>query len=153
MSPAAPAPHVRHLTPADAPALAPLCRQLAGQATPEQVVARLARVAALGPSHALYGAERDGRLVGFVHVFERHVLENEPFAEAGALVVDEAARGTGAGRALMEAAEAWAASRGLATLRLRSNVVREPAHRFYERLGYRVTKSQHVFVKRLAPPV
>lgn len=147
-----PAVHVRHLTPRDAPALSPLCGQLAGQATPEQVVARLGRIGALGPTHALYGAEVDGRLVGYVHVFERHLLEQEPFAEVGALVVDAGARGQGAGRALMEAAEAWGASRGLASLRLRSNVVRAPAHRFYERLGYRVTKSQHVFVKRLAPP-
>jgi GNAT superfamily N-acetyltransferase len=53
------------------------------------------------------------------------------------------------GRALVDQGEAWARARGLATIGLRSNVIRERAHQFYLRLGYKVTKSQKVFRKSL----
>jgi GNAT superfamily N-acetyltransferase len=47
----------------------------------------------------------------------------------------------------VSAAETWAAKRGAKRLRVRSNVMRERAHRFYERLGYTITKRQAVFDK------
>jgi GNAT superfamily N-acetyltransferase len=51
----------------------------------------------------------------------------------------------------MEAAERWAIARGHRVLRLRSRVQREGAHRFYERLGYRIAKTSHTFQKQLSP--
>ena len=39
--------------------------------------------------------------------------------------------------------------RGLARLRVRSNVIRERAHRFYERVGFEKIKAQAVFEKSL----
>ena len=53
-----------------------------------------------------------------------------------ALVVDESRRGLGIGAALVDAALDWAAGQGFDTLRVRSNVVRERTHAFYERLGF-----------------
>lgn len=49
----------------------------------------------------------------------------------------------------MEAAERWAAERGYDEVTLHSNVTRERAHRFYQSLGYAITKSSHVFRKAL----
>jgi len=72
------------------------------------------------------------------------------FAELGGLVVDEARRGSGNGRALLAKAEGWAAENGCAMLRVRSNVQRAAAHQFYERMGYAVTKSQFVLEKQLS---
>ena len=61
----------------------------------------------------------------------------------------EASRGRKIGATLVAAAEAWARERGHGRMRVRSNVLRQPAHRFYERLGYAVTKRQAVFDKSL----
>jgi len=47
------------------------------------------------------------------------------------------------------AAEQWARVHGFALMRVRSNVVRERAHRFYEREGYARVKTQAVFRKAL----
>ena len=71
-------------------------------------------------------------------------------AEIGGLVVDEGLRGRGVGRMLMRQAEVWALAQGCRAIRLRSNIVREGAHSFYERLGYSRLKTQTVFRKPLA---
>jgi GNAT superfamily N-acetyltransferase len=46
-------------------------------------------------------------------------------------------------------AEAWARARGCPSLTVRSNVVREHAHPFYESLGFARIKTQHVYGKTL----
>jgi GNAT superfamily N-acetyltransferase len=66
-------------------------------------------------------------------------------------VVDEARRGGGLGAKLVAAADEWAAGHGFRTLRVRSNVVRERTHRFYERLGFARIKSQVVFARPVDP--
>ena len=42
-------------------------------------------------------------------------------------------------------------ARGLPEVSVRSNVVREESHPFYERLGYTRAKTQHVYRKALPP--
>jgi GNAT superfamily N-acetyltransferase len=64
------------------------------------------------------------------------------------LVVSETARGQRVGSALLAAAEAWAREQGFASMRVRSNIMRERAHRFYLREGYTEKKRQAVFLKR-----
>jgi GNAT superfamily N-acetyltransferase len=63
--------------------------------------------------------------------------------------VDEKYRGSGAGRALVEHVEAWARERGALEVSLRTNIVRDGAHKFYQHLGYEVQKTQHKFRKPL----
>ena len=50
---------------------------------------------------------------------------------------------------MLPAATDGEAYRGLSRMRVRSNSLRERTHAFYERLGYRVTKSQKAFDKTL----
>jgi GNAT superfamily N-acetyltransferase len=76
-------------------------------------------------------------------------IEEVPFAELAGLVVGDSARSRGIGALLLRAAEDWARNRGFARLRVRSNVVRERAHRFYLREGYIERKRQVVFDKTL----
>jgi len=63
------------------------------------------------------------------------------------LVVDEAARGAGAGAMLLAAGEKWAKGRRCKGMSVRSNVIRERAHGFYVRAGYEVYKTQKAFRK------
>lgn len=72
-----------------------------------------------------------------------------PVGRITALVVDAPARGLGAGRALVAAAEAFFTSRHCAYVEVTSNKSRADAHAFYERLGYAATSVR--FGKALPP--
>jgi GNAT superfamily N-acetyltransferase len=91
----------------------------------------------------------DGALLGWLGLAVVHSLTSDPHPELLGLVVEEAARSRGIGAKLMGAAEAWAISRGFEHLRLRTNLKRTDAHRFYERLGYVPVKEQRVYERPL----
>lgn len=146
-------PRIRTANAADAAELARLAVELGYPTTPAQAAARLAKIAEADIGAAVLVAESPGgaSLLGWVHVEPRVHLESEPFVEIGGLVVGARAHRTGVGRALMEAAESRARAAGFAVVRLRSNVVRESAHRFYDSIGYARAKQQIAFVKELDP--
>lgn len=133
----------------DAPRLAMLSSELGYSATPDTIVARLGRL--LGREHhclrvALSAA---GETIGWIHAHEQCILEADPWCEIAGLVVDPGHRGHGTGRALVTEVETWARARGLSIVKVRSNVVREESHPFYQRLGYLRIKTQHVYRKSL----
>lgn len=99
--------------------------------------------------HGVFIAEDHQQVLGWVHVFTAPRLGSEPFAELGGLVVDAAHRGRGIGRSLVTAAVAWAGEQGLASLRVRSNILRTGAHGFYRVLGFREKKRQAVFSRTI----
>jgi len=104
----------------------------------------MARLHGLGEQQVLLG-EVDGAVRGWLHAAEVHTVESPPYAEIVGLVVDDGHRGQGLGAALVVAAKEWARARGLGEMRVRSNVVRDRAHRFYQRQGFLETKRQAVF--------
>jgi GNAT superfamily N-acetyltransferase len=128
----------------DAVTIAGLATQLGYPSRPEETERRLRDVTSQ-PENAVLVADWDGAVVGWTHIAGSHSIETEPFAAILALVVDETRRSGGIGAALVEAAAEWAGEQGFATLRVRSNVIRERAHAFYERLGFARLKSQVVF--------
>ncbi|MEZ2347609.1 GNAT family N-acetyltransferase [Terriglobus sp. RCC_193] len=79
---------------------------------------------------------------------ERH-LQSPDVVELGGLVVAEGHRGLGIGRRLCEAVEAWAVHQEIPRVRVRSQIKRQDAHRFYLRDGYEHIKTSAVFEKRL----
>ena len=74
-----------------------------------------------------------------------------PVGRVSALVVEERMRGRGIGRALMRAAEQWAAERGCVLMEVTSNMRRADAHSFYEGLGYDRTSFRFARVPRPQP--
>jgi GNAT superfamily N-acetyltransferase len=81
-------------------------------------------------------AESDRRL-GFALLEElRDYFTLERHGHVGILAVTEEAEGTGAGGALMRAAEAWARERGYHTLTLNVFSTNDHARGFYEHLGF-----------------
>ena len=140
---------VRRAREADIPQLAGLCGQLGYPSSVEEVSGRLKGIAA-APEHAVFVAEMiDGTLAGFLSAFVMRTLESDAHVEVGALVVDAQQRSRRVGEVLMKHAEDWARENGCALVRLRSNVIRDAAHRFYERLGYEHYKTQKAFRKNL----
>ena len=129
--------------------LAVLCGQLGYPSTPEEVRQRLGQILQDEGEAVFVAEEVGGQVVGWVHVFGRQLLVVGCHAELGGLVVDEGHRSRGVGRLLMERAEAWALARGCEMVYVRSNAVREDAHRFYEGIGYDQIKTSRVFLKEL----
>ncbi|MGC8786908.1 MAG: GNAT family N-acetyltransferase [Anaerolineae bacterium] len=139
--------HIRPATTNDAQALAHLATQLGYPSEPEQMVRRLALLPSLGSQ--AFVAVVDEQVVGFVQVGVYFPFLMDDAAEIAALVVDDGWRGQGIGHALLQAAEAWAIERGCSTMHVRTNIVRERAHKFYRREGYEVVKTALTFAKAL----
>jgi GNAT superfamily N-acetyltransferase len=121
--------------------VAELSRELGYPVSTSSLQDRFSRI--VGAGHALFVAQSGRRVVGYIHVYPQLLLESEPHAEIGALVVDASARRQGVGRALVAEARRWSLDRGFRALRVRSNVVRDEAHRFYPSLGFTRIKTQH----------
>ncbi len=141
---------IREAGPDDVAALAALSGELGYSSTPGEISDRLAMLRQRS-ADAVFVAEVDGAVVAWLHVAGMLFLESPPFAEVAGLVVAETQRGKGTGKRLLAAAAQWAAARGYRKLRVRSNVIRQDAHRFYEREGYRRIKEQVVLDLELSP--
>lgn len=140
---------IRPARSADVAALAELSTQLGYPADAETLRERLAGVRERGVGEVFVAVDAHDRVLGWAHVVPRLHLEEPPFAELAGLVVGDGARGAGVGATLLQAAEQWARQHGFAHFRVRSNVMRERAHRFYTREGYVERKRQVVFEKAL----
>ena len=143
------APRIRPMRVEDAETVANLAGQLGYPSTPLQIEQRFRELVGIADSHVLVAETAGGAVVGWLHVFAGHAIESERQAEVGGLVVDARVRGQGIGKALLDAAEAWARTRGYAEVRIRSNTIRTDTHEFYLRRGYAVIKSQLNFKKPL----
>jgi GNAT superfamily N-acetyltransferase len=133
----------------DAADLARLSGELGYPSDTATIAGRLALVRRSCAGEIYVAVDRQSTIVGWTHVAPRLNLEEQPFAELAGLIVGNGARGLGVGTLLLRAAEHWAREHGYAKLRVRSNVVRERAHRFYLREGYVERKRQVVFDKPL----
>lgn len=138
---------IRTAVEGDSRALAELSVQLGYPTSNAQALERLRSILYSDEHLVLVASQSDGAVIGWVHVFLALRIESDRFAELGGFVVNENHRNRGIGRMLLRAAEEWVVDRGVAKLRVRSRSTRQDAHAFYERLGFRSTKQQHVFDK------
>jgi GNAT superfamily N-acetyltransferase len=126
-----------------------LSGELGYPATAKDISKRMRKLRA-APPNALFVAEPpDAGIVGWAHVSVTHLVEIETCAELNGLVVAKGQRSLGAGSQLLAAAEAWARRNGCPSMSVRSNVVRDRAHAFYQREGYEHYKTQKAFRKKL----
>lgn len=140
---------IRRATLADARQLAPLAGQLGYPSTAEEVAVRLQGILR-DDDHVILVAERPPlAIAAYIEIFPFCTIGSHPRMEIASLVVHQDCRSRGVGRVLIEYAEQWARSHGYQEMGLRSNIIRERAHRFYENLGYRVNKTQKSFRKTL----
>lgn len=88
------------------------------------------------PDTASMVAEHDGTVIAFLSLeFRDRLNHTTPQAWIPDLIVREAYRGLGAGRALLEAAIEEARRRGSWSVTLESGYHRKEAHRLYEAVG------------------
>jgi GNAT superfamily N-acetyltransferase len=139
---------VRRAAPKDARRIAQLSGELGYLATPSEISSRLNKLRR-SRLDAVFVGESDGDVVGWVHVSVCHLLEVPTRGEINGLIVADGQRSKGAGAILLQAAEDWARRKKCEHMSVRSNVIREAAHTFYERHGYVHYKTQKAFRKVL----
>jgi GNAT superfamily N-acetyltransferase len=140
---------IRPARPDDYPRMAELAGQLGYPSTAGDLARRLEGLGKTG-EHVVFVAQlADGTIAGWIGAFVYRCVEADARVEISGLVVDERFRSQAVGKFLLERAEAWAGERGYTATSLRSNVIRERAHAFYERQGYEHTKTQKSFRKKL----
>jgi GNAT superfamily N-acetyltransferase len=137
---------IRSAEPADAPAIGLLLAQLGYTVPRAAIEMRLART---GAERGVFVALDAAGVAGLLCVSAADSLVSGHEACIDALVVDERVRSKGIGALLLCAAEWWGKEHGCTDVTVHSNVIRERAHRFYERRGFATVKSQRFFRKRL----
>ncbi len=139
---------IRRARSSDSPRLAVLAGELGYPTAANEMKARLNRVMRAA-NHIVLVAEKDGDVIGWVHFSVSYLLESPLFAEINGLIVAEGQRSAGAGAKLIEVGETWARKMKCVRMSVRSNVIRERAHAFYEREGYEHYKTSKAFRKPL----
>ena len=142
-------PTIRVAQAGDAAEIARLCEELGYPARPEDLAARLPFLLGDEKQWVAVAIWREPKVMGWIAAERRFLLESGERVEIVGLVVDPAARREGIGKALVSEAERWAASRGISTVFVRSNIARRESHYFYDRIGYKRTKTQHAYTKVL----
>jgi GNAT superfamily N-acetyltransferase len=125
---------------ADTGALCRLIQQLTGEeTTPEQAEAAIQCIQG-NPACSLLVAAEDGEVVGSLYLVVAPNLTHagRPWCVIENMIVDQARRRRGIGRALMNSALEIARDAGCYKMFLGSNVKRADAHEFYRALGFHV---------------
>ena len=143
-----PALTLRAATPADDPALSALAIRLTAFQLPawrapsdiSNADARAMRtaVSAGGPDNEVIVAERQGTIVGCLHMVVSTDFFGLRHGHVSVIATTPEAEGSGVARALIERAEQWTAERGLPLLTLNMFAGNERARRFYEVAGFQV---------------
>ena len=140
---------IRRAKGSDAARLAQLAGELGYPTSTAQMKQRLRQIKPASQHAIFVAALPQGEVVGWLHLSVEPLLEVDLRGEVNGLVVGEKRRSLGAGAVLLAAAETWARKQGCKSISVRSNVIRERAHKFYERNGYEHYKTQKAFRKAI----
>lgn len=139
---------IRSATLKDVEQMAELSEQLCYPMTCSILGERLQQVT-IKPEHVVYVAVVEELVVGWIHGCILTTLVMGQQAAIGGLIVRQGYRGQGIGWLLLQQAEQWAQQQGCSSMIIRSNVLRQEAHQFYEKAGYQSFKTQLAFRKEL----
>lgn len=95
--------------------------------------------------HAQFVAVDEGRAIGWIHLSLIYALIEDLRTEIKAFVIDEKYRNRRIGRLMISYSREWSKSKGAKKIFLRTNIIREDAHRFYEREKFQRKKTSHIY--------
>jgi GNAT superfamily N-acetyltransferase len=135
---------IRTITKDDADGFISLAKQLGYHITGKHV---LEYIANNDDKEIVFVAGNKEKISGWIDckITGNYFIENH--CEIEGLVVDEKERGTGIGKALLQACEKWAKDKGINEIVVRSNIIRERAHTFYLSNGYEYINQSKKFCK------
>ena len=136
---------IREMTANDGKAVNTLSGQLGYPLSIEQTLQNIDAVLQ-STDHTAFVAECDNEIVGWIGASQAIMIEVLPHCEINGLVIDEARRGMGIGKLLVDKVKQWAKEKNNTKIGLHCNVKRTEAHLFYERLGFAEIKQQINYV-------
>jgi len=120
-----------------------------GYPSSEEKVSEILETVIKHNDHRMIVAEKQKELVGYIHMVSSLSVGSDRFVEIAALSVLDSYRKKGIGKALIAESKNMAAEKGVEFVRIRSNIIRQEAHKFFEQRGFRNLKTQEVFVKKI----
>ncbi len=100
--------------------------------------------------HQVFIAEKENTIVGYIHLIQSMRIGSNPFVEIAAFIIDESSRSIGVGSSLIRESERWTSGLGFKDIRIRSNIIRQEAHDFFQNRGFQNIKTQEVFSKHMS---
>lgn len=140
--------NVRPARKADCSGITNLTNQLGYPSTLEKIC-EIMDLVLVHNDHQVYIAEKDNTIVGYIHLIHSMRIGSSPFIEIAAFIIDESSRSIGVGSSLILETEKWASVLGLKDIRIRSNIIRQEAHNFFQNRGFQNIKTQEVFTKHI----
>lgn len=129
----------------DLPALIPLMEQLGYRHSETTLLNNIQAVQKADGE--IFVVETSGQIEGCISAIIDVRLAEGKMGEIVSLVVSEEARGLGLGKGLVSTAENWLFQR-CDCIRVRANQMRDDAHKFYQNMGYEITKNQVILIKK-----
>ena len=120
-----------------------------GYPSSEKKVSEILETVIEHDDHRMIVAENENELIGYIHMVSSLSVGSDRFVEIAALSVLDEYRKKGIGKALIAESNNMAEEKGIEYVRIRSNIIRQEAHKFFEQRGFRNLKTQEVFIKKI----
>jgi GNAT superfamily N-acetyltransferase len=120
-----------------------------GYASREELVLRRFYSLSSHKEHSIVVFEDGNKILGWMHLKQEYTLLGERKVEIAALVVDEKYRSRGVGKLFVDFSKYWAKINGSNTISVRTSILRERAHAFYQREGFQLRKTSHFFTLKI----
>ncbi len=137
---------IRKIQKSDSSTIAELSAQLGYKVTSSEIFEQIVKLNDHN-DHFAFVAVLEDEIVGYIHGVRTLRLTTSPFIEITGLIVREKYRGKRVGCKLVKHLEEQITVSK--KIRVRCNVKRELAHKFYENLSYSEKKEQKIFEKKL----
>ena len=139
---------IRNANKEDCPDITKLTNEL-GYPSSEDKVSEILDMVLEHDDHRLFVAELENKLVAYIHLVSSIRIGSDPFVEVVAFVVHRDYRNKGIGKSLLNETEKWVRSKNIKNIRIRSNIIRQEAHKFFTQRGFNNLKTQEVFLKQI----
>jgi predicted N-acetyltransferase YhbS len=141
----------RKIKPDDAAKVVDLMNQLGYEVNQDNLSKIVKLILQNDDGTAIVALNDQGKVVGSLQISITNRLAEGNYGEIVSLVVDQNERGKGIGKGLVNESTTWLAKKGYPKIRVRCNVIRLEAHKFYECLDFAEKKTQKIFEKVIIP--
>ncbi len=144
--------NIRNVKKEDSLGVKKLAEEL-GYPSSEEKISEILETVIKHSDHRMIVAEKANELIGYIHMVSSLSIGSDRFVEIAALSVLDEYRKKGIGKALIAESQNMATEKGIDYLRIRSNIIRREAHKFFEKRGFRNLKTQEIFMKKISPEI
>lgn len=138
---------VRNIKTDDVSDVADLMKQLGYNVNRDNLSKIIKLILQNDDSTAIVAVNDLGKVVGCLQILITARLAEGNYGEIVSLVVDQKERRKGIGKKLVDESIEWLKGKGYSKIRVRCNIIRNEAHRFYENLEFKERKTQKIFEK------